>query len=58
MLIMVITSITDPSIEGITLQTGWRLSPEARQVDLAKLATDSDPNWTSYHCAFYPDGFR
>ncbi|KAL3492746.1 thioesterase-like superfamily-domain-containing protein [Aspergillus germanicus] len=50
--------ITDPSIKGITLQTGWHLSPEARQVDLAKLATDSDPNWTSYHCAFYPDGFR
>ncbi|KAL4934761.1 hypothetical protein BDV06DRAFT_235289 [Aspergillus oleicola] len=51
-------AITNLSIKGITLQTGWRLSPEPRQVDLAKLAKDSDPNWISYHCAFYPDGFR
>ncbi|KAL3452116.1 thioesterase-like superfamily-domain-containing protein [Aspergillus insuetus] len=50
--------ITDLSIKGITLQTGWCLSPEPRQVDIAKLATNSDPNWTSYHCAFYPDEFR
>jgi hypothetical protein len=55
MFIMVITSITDLSRKGITLQTGWHLSPEPRQVDLAKLATDSDPNWTSYHCALYTD---
>jgi hypothetical protein len=55
---MVIASTTDLSTKGITLQTGWRLAPEPRQVDLAKLATDSDPNWASYHCPFYPDGFR
>ncbi|KAE8404937.1 thioesterase-like superfamily-domain-containing protein [Aspergillus pseudonomiae] len=50
--------ITDFSIEGVTLQTGWRPSPQPKPIDLTKLATDSHPDWISYHCAFYPDGFR
>ncbi|PYI11157.1 hypothetical protein BO78DRAFT_163449 [Aspergillus sclerotiicarbonarius CBS 121057] len=50
--------ITNLSIQGITLQTGWHLSPTPHQVDLTRLDTDSDPNWISYHCAFYPGGFR
>ncbi|PYH38800.1 PKS-like enzyme [Aspergillus neoniger CBS 115656] len=51
-------AITNLSITGITLQTDWRLSTTPSPVDLTKLETDSDPNWISYHCAFYPEGFR
>ncbi|PLB54132.1 hypothetical protein P170DRAFT_460361 [Aspergillus steynii IBT 23096] len=50
--------ITNFSIGGINLPTGWRLTPEPTPVDLTKLATDTHPDWASYHCAFYPDGFR
>ncbi|PIG80357.1 putative PKS-like enzyme [Aspergillus arachidicola] len=50
--------LTNFSIEGVTLQTGWRPSPEPKPIDLTKLETDSHPDWISYHCAFYPDGFR
>lgn len=46
------------SNRGITLKTGWHLPNNSVPVDLAKLGTDTDPNWVSYHCAFYPDGFR
>lgn len=42
----------------MTLQTGWRPSPEPKPIDLTKLETDSHPDWISYHCAFYSDGFR
>ncbi|KAE8132416.1 hypothetical protein BDV38DRAFT_287733 [Aspergillus pseudotamarii] len=50
--------LTNFSTEGVTLQTGWRPSPEPQPIDLTKLETDSHPDWISYHCAFYPDGFR
>ncbi|KAK1149443.1 hypothetical protein N8T08_006666 [Aspergillus melleus] len=50
--------ITNFSIDGVTLQTGWRPSPEPKPVDLAKLEAENHPDWISYHCAFYPDGFR
>lgn len=50
--------ISNLSIPGITVQTGWQISPPPRRVDLAKLETDSDPDWACYHCAFYPDGYR
>ncbi|GJP97113.1 hypothetical protein AnigIFM59636_001740 [Aspergillus niger] len=50
--------ITKPSVAGITLPVDWRLSPKPCPVDLTKLETDNDPNWISYHCAFYPTGFR
>ncbi|GAT22713.1 PKS-like enzyme [Aspergillus luchuensis] len=50
--------ITNPSITGITIQTDWRLFTPPSPVDLTKLETDSDPNWISCHCAFYPEGFR
>ncbi|GAB1201457.1 hypothetical protein APSETT445_000031 [Aspergillus pseudonomiae] len=53
-----VVRITDFSIKGVTLQTGWRPSPQPKPIDLTKLATDSHPDWISYHCAFYPDGFR
>lgn len=46
------------SNKGITLKTGWQLPNTPVAVDLAKLETDTDPNWISYHCAFYADGFR
>ncbi|OJI91504.1 hypothetical protein ASPTUDRAFT_38528 [Aspergillus tubingensis CBS 134.48] len=50
--------ITNLSIAGITFQTDWRLFTPPSPVDLTKLDIDSDPNWISYHCAFYPEGFR
>lgn len=46
------------SIPGVTLQTGWRLSPPPTRVDLSKLEAGNDPDWTCYHTAFYADGFR
>ncbi|RAK89610.1 PKS-like enzyme [Aspergillus costaricaensis CBS 115574] len=51
-------AITNLSITGITIQTDWRLFTPPTPVDLTKLERDSDPNWISYHCAFYPEGFR
>lgn len=50
--------ISDFSIPGVTLQTGWRLLPPAHRVDLAKLETHADPEWICYHIAFHQDGFR
>ncbi|GKZ37574.1 hypothetical protein AbraIFM66950_009187 [Aspergillus brasiliensis] len=50
-------AITNLSIPGITLQIDWRLTPAPIPVDLTKLETDNDPNWISYHCAFYRQGF-
>lgn len=51
-------SISNFSIEGVTLNTGWRPSPEPKPIDLTQLATETHPDWISYHCAFYPNGFR
>ncbi|KAE8163423.1 thioesterase-like superfamily-domain-containing protein [Aspergillus tamarii] len=49
---------TNFSTEGVTLQMGWRPAPEPKPIDLTKLENDSHPDWISYHCAFYADGFR
>ncbi|GAB1193976.1 hypothetical protein APSETT444_003213 [Aspergillus pseudonomiae] len=43
------------SFQGEKLTTSADLP---KPIDLTKLATDSHPDWISYHCAFYPDGFR
>ncbi|GKZ49840.1 hypothetical protein AbraIFM66951_002548 [Aspergillus brasiliensis] len=50
--------ITHFSIEGVKLRTSWRPAPEPKPIDLTKPETDSHPDWISYHCAFYSDGFR
>ncbi|KAB8069555.1 PKS-like enzyme [Aspergillus leporis] len=50
--------ISDFNSPGLTVSTGWRPSPPARRVDLAKLETESDPNWICYHAPFYRNGAR
>jgi len=46
------------SIPGPTLRTGWHLDPPPKRVNFNSLLADADPNWTSYHTAFKPSGFR
>ncbi|RDH31631.1 PKS-like enzyme [Aspergillus welwitschiae] len=38
----------------LTASAHIRITKPSVAVDLAKLETDNDPNWISYHCAFYP----
>ncbi|KAF7595401.1 hypothetical protein BBP40_006396 [Aspergillus hancockii] len=50
--------ISDFNSPGLTVSTGWRPCPSAHRVDLAKLETESDPDWISYHTPFYANGGR
>ncbi|KAF2794882.1 hypothetical protein K505DRAFT_407292 [Melanomma pulvis-pyrius CBS 109.77] len=50
--------IANFAMPGTTVDTAWRLSPPPRTVNLRKLEMHDDPDWTCYHTAFHPDGFR
>ncbi|KAH8695167.1 thioesterase-like superfamily-domain-containing protein [Talaromyces proteolyticus] len=50
--------ISNLSLPGVTLPTGWHLSPPAHRVDLSQLESHADPDWVCYHVGFYPNGFR
>ncbi|KAI9714989.1 MAG: hypothetical protein M1828_001096 [Chrysothrix sp. TS-e1954] len=54
---VVVTSFSTP---GLTLDTGWKLSPQppARPSPLTALENNDDPGWTCYHTAFHQNGFR
>ncbi|KAF2686890.1 hypothetical protein K458DRAFT_334947 [Lentithecium fluviatile CBS 122367] len=51
-------TVANFAIPGITVDTAWQLSPPPRTVNLRKLEIHDDPDWTCYHTAFHPDGFR
>lgn len=53
------TSMTDLSAtRGLSLDAGWKLTPEPIPASIPQLATDSDPNWISYQCPYHPDSWR
>ncbi|KAJ4288924.1 hypothetical protein N0V90_011265 [Kalmusia sp. IMI 367209] len=50
--------LTKFTIAGRTIESPWKLDPPAPAVDFAKLSADTHANWTSYHTAFHPGGYR
>ncbi|KAL5356181.1 thioesterase-like superfamily-domain-containing protein [Aspergillus floccosus] len=52
-----IVAVSDFSLPGITVSTGWQLTPPPRPVNLDGLSSHSDPDWICYHPAFHTDGF-
>ena len=46
------------TIRGVSLNTGWTLSPKPAPASIELLGRDSDPGWVSYQCPWHPEGFR
>ena len=45
-------------LRGVSIDTGWSLTPKPAEVTIPQLATDSDPRWISYQCPWNPQGYR